>query len=915
MALVGRRGNGDDGLVSDPTALMPAAVASGLSHDEAAKRLVADGRNELPTERRESLVIRFIRELTHFFAKMLWAAGTLAFIAGLPQLGVAIFVVVLMNATFSFVQQRRSDRAAERLRDLLPRQVLVRRDGRPWTVHASEVVVGDVLLLAAGDRICADAVVSVNRGLRLDTSMLTGESESVGAERGDRIHAGTFVIDGEAEAEVVATGAKTRLAEISSLTSGTKRPQRPMTIELRRVVRTISAIAVSIGLISLAVSLLLGTTASDAVVFSIGVTVALVPEGLLPTVTLSLAMGAQRMADRRALVRHLDAVQTLGSTTFICTDKTGTLTENQMVASALWTPQSRVFVSGNGYGPSAELTAEGDPDSPSVRDLILFATRCGTGRAVLHDGSWCAMGDPMEAATHACANRLGLDVERFTAQRSELNRFPFDASRKRMSVVLAPATGSRGLADVVVKGAIESVLPLCAGDDLTKAAWQEAGAMADRGLRVIAVARRSLPVEETLPGTPAEAEHTLQLVGLIGYLDPPRPAAHEALAKCRRAGIKVAMITGDHPRTAASIGRTVGLVLEGAPIVLGSELPADLDELGALVDHDGIVISRATPEDKLRIAQALRARGHVVAMTGDGVNDGPALRAASIGVAMGRSGTDVAREAADIVLLDDDFATIIDAVAEGRATFLNVRRFLTYHLTDNVAELTPYIVWALSAGHFPLALTVMQILALDIGTDTASATALGAEPPSAHVLAGPPVAGRLLNHTVAFRAFALFGPIEALMSLGAFIATYLGSGWRPGDAFASGPVLYTASGAAFLTIILAQKANSWACRSASEPPWRLGWSTNRLLVFTATGEMLFGIACLTVPPIANVLDNRFPAVPGLIVAVASIPAVLAIDALWKARRAGRMSAQPVDDRVSFGPSRWHRPEQAYRAEH
>ena len=887
MALADYRVDGDDELVSDPTTWLTASVAAGLSSGEAARRLAAGGRNELPTEHRESLVIQFVRELTHFFAKMLWAAGVLAFFAGLPELGVAIFVVVLVNATFSFVQQRRSDRAAERLRDLLPRQVLVRRDARPWSVHASEVVVGDVLLLAAGDRICADAVVRVNRGLRLDTSMLTGESESVGAELGWPVSAGTFVIDGEAEAEVVGTGANTRLAEISSLTAGTKRPQRPMTRELRRVVRTISAIAVGFGLISLAVSLLLGTTASDAVVFSIGVTVALVPEGLLPTVTLSLAMGAQRMANRNALVRHLDAVQTLGSTTFICTDKTGTLTENQMVATALWTPTARMDVSGNGYGPTADVVAPGGAEAGSVGDLILSATRCGTGRAVLHEGVWSAMGDPMEAATHACANRLGLDAESFAAQRSELGRFPFDASRKRMSVVLAAAPGSRDAAEVVVKGAIESVLPLCKPDELVAEAWEQAGAMAARGLRVIAVARRSLGIDEPRPQAAPQAERDLELVGLVGYLDPPRPAAREALARCRRAGIKVAMITGDHPKTAEAIGRSVGLVLEGAPILLGSELPTDVDELGALVDQDGIVISRATPEDKLRIAQALRARGHVVAMTGDGVNDGPALRAASIGVAMGRSGTDVAREAADIVLLDDDFATIVEAVAEGRATFLNVRRFLTYHLTDNVAELTPYIVWALSAGHFPLALTVMQILALDIGTDTASATALGAEPPSAHVLAGPPVNGRLLNHTVAVRAFGLFGPVEAVMSLGAFVVTYLAAGWRPGDAFASGPVLYTASGAAFLTIILAQKANSWACRSASEPPWRLGWTTNRLLLYTASGELLFAIACLTVPPMADVLDNRFPSWPGVAVAVASMPALLAIDALWKARRSRR----------------------------
>ena len=342
------------------------------------------------------------------------------------------------------------------------------------------------------------------------------------------------------------------------------------------------------------------------------------------------------------------------------------------------------------------------------------------------------------------------------------------------------------------------------------------------------------------------------------------------------------MITGDDPHTAFAIGERVGLVADGGLVLLGDELPADLDALGALVDHDGVIIGRATPEDKLRIAQALRARGHVVAMTGDGVNDGPALRAASIGVAMGRSGTDVAREAADIVLLDDDFATIVEAVAQGRATFRNVQRFLTYHLTDNVAELTPFVLWALSGGRLPLALTVMQILALDIGTDTTSATALGAEPPSPHILIGPPVSGHLLNKSVAFRAFALLGPTETVMSLTAFMVTFLVAGWRPGGTFPEGQTLYAASGAAFLAVVLGQKANAWACRSTRLSPWKLGWFGNRLLVFTAIGEMLFAVACLGFGPIANALENRFPPLLAGAVAVASIPAVWLVDALVEA---------------------------------
>jgi magnesium-transporting ATPase (P-type) len=493
------------------------------------------------------------------------------------------------------------------------------------------------------------------------------------------------------------------------------------------------------------------------------------------------------------------------------------------------------------------------------------------------------MGDPMEAAMDACATRLGIDVEEDRRSRAELVRFPFDAIRKRMSSVLHSNEPGE-LAAVVVKGAVDGVLSLCPDDDVAASCREEADSMSRRGMRVIAVAQRRIPVEASLPSDASDAEADLTLLGLIGFLDPPRPSAFDAVMKCRRAGIKVGMITGDDPHTAFAIGELVGLVTDGARVLLGNELPTDIDALGALVDHDGVIISRATPEDKLRIAQALRARGHVVAMTGDGVNDGPALRAASIGVAMGRSGTDVAREAADIVLLDDDFATIVEAIAQGRATFWNVERFLTYHLTDNVAELTPFVLWAASGGRLPLALTVMQVLALDIGTDTTSATALGAEPPSPHVLDGPPVSGHLLSRRVAVRAFGLLGPTESVMSMSAFFVSYLAAGWRPGDSFAGGPTLYAASGAAFLAVVLGQKANAWACRSTTLPPWRLGWFGNKLLVFTAIGEMAFAAACLGVRPIADALEHRFPPLIGGCVAVASIPAVLLTDSLWKRRQ-------------------------------
>ena len=348
------------------------------------------------------------------------------------------------------------------------------------------------------------------------------------------------------------------------------------------------------------------------------------------------------------------------------------------------------------------------------------------------------------------------------------------------------------------------------------------------------------------------------------------------------------MITGDHPATARAIADQVGLRTEHAPVLVGADLPPDDRHLAAVLDHDGVVVARVSPEDKLRIARALRTRGHVVAMTGDGVNDAPALHEADIGVAMGRSGTDVAREAADLVLLDDSFDGIVAGIEQGRATYVNIRRFLTYHLTDNVAELTPFLVWALSGGQFPLALGVLQIIALDLGTDTLSAVALGAEPPAKHLLKGPPVSGRLMNATVLRRAFGVLGPLEAILTLTAFVASLVALGWRPGEAFPTGPDLMAASGAAFMTVVFAQTANAFACRSSTKWPGALGWFSNRLLVVGATIELAFSFAVLWWPAVAEILGQANPPLAGWAVALASMPILIAVDALDKGLRARRI---------------------------
>jgi magnesium-transporting ATPase (P-type) len=613
------------------------------------------------------------------------------------------------------------------------------------------------------------------------------------------------------------------------------------------------------------------------VVFAIGVTVALVPEALLPTVTLTLAWGAEQMARRKVLVRHLDAVETLGSTTIICTDKTGTLTRNEMTVLAAWTPHSEVRVDRAGYDPDAQVTLTDPGGANAVHDLAAAGVQCSDGYVHLVEGEWRPHGDPMEAALDAFARRVGLDTDGMRAEGTQAH-FPFDPRRRMMSVVVG--------GDVLVKGAPDSVLALCS---TTETAHEVVDRMTAQGLRVIAVAQRTLDIGER-PRSCGEAERGLTLLGVLGLEDPPRDDVADAIDACRGAGVAVIMVTGDHPVTAAAIATEIGLRSPDDPVLVGEDLPGDDEALANLVQHSGTVIARVSPEDKLRIARALRSRGHVVAMTGDGVNDVPALHEADIGIAMGASGTDVAREAADLVLLDDRFASIVSGVEQGRATYANIRRFLTYHLTDNVAELAPFLVWGLTGGTFPLALGVLQIIAIDIGTDTLSAVALGAEPPSRHVLRGPPISGRLLNRTVVLRAFGLLGPAIALMTLAAFVTTFVASGWSPGEDFPTGTTLLAASGAAFLAVVLGQVANAFACRSATRVPWELGWFTNRLLIPAILAGLTFALVTVFAAPIAALLNQGPPTWAGWAVALAAIPVLLGVDAAYKALRRRTRSA-------------------------
>jgi magnesium-transporting ATPase (P-type) len=854
----------------------------GLSAAEAEARLGGQGPNLLPQPRGPSLARQLFDQMFHFFAVMLWIASGLAFVGRMPQLGVAIIAVIVFNGLFSFAQEYRAERAIRTLSALLPETATVRRDGRKTRVPSAELVPGDLVLLAEGDRISADARVIRSAGLKADNSMLTGESEPVLredaaldrlpvdiADAGNLVFAGTFVTSGSATVVVAATGPRTRLGAISELTGAVVRRPTPLRVQLNQAVRVIASFAVAAGVALFGVSLLLGERWGDGFLFAVGVIVALVPEGLLPTLSLSLSMSATRMAKRGALVRRLESVETLGATTVICSDKTGTITANEMTARAIAIRGHHYTASGSGYGPGGTLLANGRPlqaaELALVAPLLRVAALCNDARIEQQRGRWRCAGDPTEGALLILARKGG--IERADAERSahRVREFPFESARQRMSTL---HTLPSGALELLAKGAPEAIMRVCTRfrqqdqtlplEPAIRAAVQaDVERLAADGLRVLAFARCELPGPE-LPSIPDAAEDGLELLGLVGMADPVRPEVPDAMARCQRAGIRVVMITGDHPATAGSVAEAAGLRV--GRVILGSELPEDDQELAKLLADPGVsVLARVAPESKLRIAKALQSLGEVVAMTGDGVNDAPALRQADIGVAMGVVGTDVAREAADFVLLDDNFAHIVQAVEEGRAAFDNIKRFLTYHLTDNVAELTPFVVWALSAGRIPLMITVLQVLALDIGTDILPALALGAERPEPGVMERPPRSrqARLLDRRVLGRAFGFLGPVEATLSMSMLpLGAAVFFDWPARALPRSGTDKLLLSTMVFASIALMQMAVALQCRGTPGSLASIRPFSNRLLNAALLVELLALSAFVYAPPVYRILGQH-----------------------------------------------------------
>jgi len=714
---------------------------AGLSTADARARLDRDGPNTLPSRPGVPVWRRVLSQLRDPLIVVLLVAVALTVVTGDWTDAAVIVLVIVVNTTVGVAQEVKADRAITALAAMTAPEARVLRDGEQRPVPAAEVVVGDVLILAEGDIVPADATVVEAAALLVDESALTGESvpvEKAAASRPDAagrpdatgdleragVSAGTVVVRGRGRAVVTATGTDSAMGRIASLMA-TGSGLTPLQRRLIGVGRALAVIAILLCTVVLVLGLVRGEPLELMVVTAISLVVAAVPESLPAVVTLALALGARRMAARHALIRRLPAVETLGSVTVIATDKTGTLTEGRMVARRLWTATGTAEIEGHGYEPVGAVHRAGvrvtAATAPDLNDLLTAAALCTDAalRAPTEPtGDWTALGDPTEAALLAAAGRLGLDPAGLKAALPRIGEIPFDSDRKRMTTVHRTTdSGAR----IVCKGAPEVLLHgafLEEPPELLDRAVTQAHALAEGGYRVLAVAHAD---RDIVP--PVEAWETgLRLLGLVAIRDPARPSARATIAACQAAGISPVLITGDHPATARAVAAEVGIIPTGGEVVdcrrLAAIRPEDL--------RDATVFARATPEQKLDIVTARRTAGDVVAMTGDGVNDAPALKKADVGIAMGITGTDVSKEAAAVTLLDDNFATIVAAVDEGRVVFSNIRKYLSFLLSSNIGEIL--LMAGASLAGLPLPLTAVQILYVNLATDGLPALALAVDP-------------------------------------------------------------------------------------------------------------------------------------------------------------------------------------------
>ena len=865
-------------------------TSTGLSQQEASTRLAKYGENTITREKQTSQLLIFLKNFTSVMAILLWVSGFVAILSGTLELGIAIWLVNIINGIFSYWQEHEAQKATNSLMKMLPTYTQVYRDGKLQQVNATQIVPGDVFNLQAGNAVPVDARLIKATSVQVDQSALTGESvpesKKVAFDAGqgefaesNLVYAGTTVGAGTATAVAFATGMHTEFGQIAALTQQQKRSLSPLQLELNRLTKQISLIAISLGvLFFVAAIFFVHYPVAQSFIFALGMIVAFIPEGLLPTVTLSLAQGVQRMAKKHALLKDLNSVETLGETTVICSDKTGTLTQNQMTVDHVWTPAHTYTVTGQGYVNNGEIQLNGkpihygsDPDLDLLIRLVAFNNDTevepakGKARPKI-------LGTPTEASLVILAQKSGIDTNAYTQKFPRLKELPFDSDRKRMTTIHQhdPQTLS-----ICTKGSLSDLLPHCdtiqengkvrpltqADKDAIDAANRKYAAL---GLRSIATAYREIPQaadkEKQLDGLTIEtAETKLTFVGLAIMSDPPRPEIYAAIKKCHNASIKIIMVTGDSSLTAKSIAVKIGLTSDKARVVTGTELDAmsKADLKQALAGE--IIFARVAPEQKYKIVSTLQEMGEIVASTGDGVNDAPALKKADIGVAMGVTGTDVAKDAADMILTDDNFASIVAAIEEGRTVYSNIQKFLIYILNSNLPEAVPSALFLFSRGAIPLPLTVMQILTVDLGTDMMPALGLGSEKAEPGIMDKPPRArnAHLMSRTVLWKAFAWYGLIASIISSGAYFFVNHLDGWPTHGLATSGSTYVMATTMTLAAIIFCQIAAAMNCRTENASVFKVGLFANRLVWFGIIFE-IFLLALLSYTPFLQELFHTGP---------------------------------------------------------
>ncbi len=845
---------------------------SGLSGAEGSRRLHQFGPNELPRTQTAGPLRRFLRQFRHPLIYVLIAAGAITLALGELVDSVVIFSVVLINSVIGFLQESKAEGALEALRATVRTEARVVRDGQARTVTSDELVPGDLVMVEAGDKVPADLRLLEHAELQVDESALTGESvpvvkdevvlpaATVVADRRNMLYSGTLVTHGTGSAIVVATGAQTELGEIHRLVGDADVLATPLTRKLAWFSKVLTVVILALAVVTFVIGVWRGENATEMFTAAVALAVGAIPEGLPAAVTITLAIGVSRMARQRAVIRRLPAVETLGSTTVICTDKTGTLTENQMTVRQAWTLGGVVVLSGSGYAPDGQLVDDsGSPvdaaSDEALRWNLLAGALCNDAQLSERDGRWQIVGDPTEGALVTAAAKSGLNLD---SERRDLPRIatvPFSSDRQYMASL--HRAGDSGACVVLAKGATERIVALCGAQmDATgadrpldcDAVLAMAESMAASGLRVLATARGRLEDarefdEDTLLGC-------LVLTGLQGMLDPPRAAATAAVAACHAAGVDVKMITGDHGGTASAIAEQVGVIdadQEGA-VLLGTDLSALDDAAYVAAVERARVFARVTPEQKLRLVEALQGRGHVVAMTGDGVNDAPALRQADIGIAMGHAGTEVAKEAADMVLTDDDFATIEGAIEEGRGVFDNLTKFIVWTLPTNMGEGLVILVAILLGTSLPI--SPVQILWINMTTAVALGLMLAFEPKEPGIMTRAPRDPRRPLLTGALVARILL--VSALL-VG-------GSWWLFEWEIANGASLAEARTVAVNLFVVVEAFYLFSCRSLTRAVWRIGLFSNRLLLVGVALQAV-GQLAITYLPAMNTLFGTAPISP------------------------------------------------------